>query len=240
VRDLEALRTVLEALRGAPALRLRGVMGYEAQIAGLGEANPFTPLLNPVKRLLKARSAQDVAARRHAIRRLLDGAGYPRDADALLFNGGGTGSLGTTTREPWLTEVTAGSGFLQPHLFDYYDANANEPACCFALQVTRVPEPGLVTCQGGGFIASGEIGPDKAPVVWLPAGLKPLPSEGFGEVQTPLRVPAGVTLEPGDPVFCRPAKAGEIAERFDRYLLVRGAELVGHAKTYRGLGCCFH
>jgi len=236
VRDLDGLRAVVNAVRGAPALRLRGVMGYEAQIAGLGEANPFTPLLNPVKRLFKARSTQNVAERRHAIRRFLDAEGF----SGLLFNGGGTGSLGTTTREPWLTEVTAGSGFLQSHLFDYFDANRNEPACCFALQVTRVPEPGVITCHSGGFIASGEICPDKAPVVLVPAGLTPLGAEGFGEVQTPLRVPPSVHLDPGDPVFCRPAKAGEIAERFDEYLLVRDGKRVGRAKTYRGLGHCFY
>lgn len=236
VRDLDDLRRVCNAVRDAPALRLRGVMGYEAQIAGLGDASPFTPLLNPLKRLLKARSAQDVAERRHAVRRCLDEEGF----GGVLFNGGGTGSLGTTTREPWLTEATAGSGFLQSHLFDYYDANKNEPACCFALQVTRVPEPGVITCHSGGFIASGEIGPDKAPVVMFPAGLKPMAAEGFGEVQTPFRVPASTHLEPGDPVFCRPAKAGEIAERFNEYLLVRNNEIVDRAKTYRGLGHCFY
>jgi len=236
VRDLDGLRAVLDAVRGASALRLRGVMGYEAQIAGLGDTNPFRPLWNPVVRLLKARSTQDVAERRYAIRRFLDAEGF----GDVLFNGGGTGSLRTTTRESWLTEVTAGSGFLQPHLFDYYDTNENEPACCFALQVTRTPEPGVVTCHSGGFIASGEIGPDKAPVVIAPAGLAPLSSEGFGEVQTPIRVPPHVQLAPGDPVFFRPAKAGEIAERFNEYLLVRGGEPVGRVQTYRGLGHCFY
>ena len=47
-------------------------------------------------------------------------------------------------------------------------------------------------------------------------------------------------LAPGDPVLFRPAKAGEIAERFDEYLLKRGDRIVGRAKTYRGLGHCFH
>ena len=37
-----------------------------------------------------------------------------------LFNGGGTGTLAACAREPALTEVTAGSGFLDSHLFDGY------------------------------------------------------------------------------------------------------------------------
>ena len=59
-------------------------------------------------------------------------------------------------------------------------------------------------------------------------------------VQTPLQLPAGVTLHVGDPVFLRPAKAGEIAERFDEYLLVQRGKLVTRAKTYRGMHCTFH
>ena len=39
-----------------------------------------------------------------------------------LVNGAGTGSLRTAAREPRLTELTAGSGFLCPHLFDYYES----------------------------------------------------------------------------------------------------------------------
>jgi len=156
-----------------------------------------------------------------------------------IFNGGGTGSIETTSREPWITEVTAGSGFLQSHLFDYYRSNRNAPAFCFALQVTRLPEPGMITCHSGGFIASGEVGPDKQPVPFLPAGLQPTRAEGFGEVQTPLKCPEALGLKPGDPVFFRPAKAGEIAERFEEYLLVRGGEIVERVKTYRGMGQTF-
>jgi D-serine deaminase-like pyridoxal phosphate-dependent protein len=37
----------------------------------------------------------------------------------------------------------------------------------------------------------------------------------------------------------RHAKAGELAERFNEYLLVSGGRIVSRAKTYRGLGDCF-
>lgn len=107
---------------------------------------------------------------------------------------------------------------LQASIFDWYADNENEPACAFALQCTRSCSPGrVVCCQSGGFIASGEIAPERAPQVFVPRGLTPFGAEGFGEVQTPLQVARGseadeVKLRPGDPVFFRPPKSGEIAE----------------------------
>ena len=236
VRSLDDFISLVNQIQEAENLKLHGVMGYEAQIAGLGEENPFSPALNPIKRLVKNRSTRDVFKKRKQIADWLEQEGIKLG----LFNGGGTGSIQTTSEEPWITEVTAGSGFLQSHLFDYYPKNQNQPAFCFALQVTRVPQPGIVTCQSGGFIASGEVGLDKQPVPFLPAGIKTIKNEGFGEVQTPLKVPPGLDLKPGDPIFFRPAKAGEIAERFSEYLLKRGDKIVDSAETYRGLGKTFY
>jgi len=235
VRSLEGFIPLVNQVQETENLTLHGVMGYEAQIAGLGEENPFSPALNPIKKLIKTRSVRDVFKKRKQIADWLEQEGIKLG----LFNGGGTGSIRTTSKEPWITEVTAGSGFLQSHLFDYYPKNQNQPAFCFALQVTRIPQPGIVTCHSGGFIASGEISPDKQPAPFLPAGIKTIKSEGFGEVQTPLKVPPGPDLKPGDPIFFRPAKAGEIAERFSRYLLKRGDQIVETVETYRGRGHCF-
>jgi D-serine deaminase-like pyridoxal phosphate-dependent protein len=63
--------------------------------------------------------------------------------------------------------------------------------------------------------------------------------EGTGEVQTPLLVPPGVDLDLGDPVFFRHTKAGELAEHFTEYLLLRGDRVVDRVPTYRGLGRAF-
>ncbi len=141
--------------------------------------------------------------------------------------------------DPTLTEVTVGSGVLGPHLFDYYADLDVEPAAYFALQVVRRPDARVVTCHGGGYVASGAAGRDRLPVPALPAGCKLLDFEGAGEVQTPLELAPGVELELGDPVLFRHAKAGELAEHFDRYLLVRGDKVVDEALTWRGLGQCF-
>lgn len=55
-------------------------------------------------------------------------------------------------------------------------------------------------------------------------------------MQTPLHVPPGLTLDLGAPVFFRHAKAGELAEHFQEYLLIRGDRIEGRARTYRGAG----
>ncbi|MBX3276332.1 MAG: alanine racemase [Sandaracinaceae bacterium] len=216
-------------------VRVVGLMGYEAHVAGLPDATPFSPALNPMRRVLKRLSVPEIAAVRaeavEALRR--------EGVDPIVVNGGGTGSLATTTREACVTEVTAGSGFLCSHLFDYYVGQSLEPAAFFALEVCRLPAPGVVTCFGGGYVASGEPGWDRLPIPWLPRGLSYVAMEGAGEVQTPLRDASGVGLAVGDPVVFRHAKAGELAERFDEYLLVRSGRLEAREPTYRGRGACF-
>lgn len=230
---------VLELIRQADRLggvRVVGMMAYEAQIAGLTDANPFTRTFNPVKRLVKRLSIPDVARLRQEVAELLriNGVQLP------LFNGGGTGSLKTTSLEDPITEVTAGSGFYCSHLFSYYRKMPLVPAAFFALQVVRTPAPGMVTCHGGGYVASGEIGKDRLPVPHSPAGLRLIDREGAGEVQTPLtlcrRTP---DLAPGDPVIFRHAKAGELAEHFNEFILVREGKIEDRTPTYRGLNKAF-
>lgn len=222
-------------VRARPSLRLHGVMGYEAQIAGVTDNNPFSRALNAPKRAVKLLSKRPVATTRAQVAKALQQNGY----SIRLFNGGGTGSLRWSTTEDALTEVTAGSGYVDSHLFSYYRDLRLVPAAFFALQVVRRPTADIVTCHGGGYVASGEAGPDRLPVPALPPGLKLLSFEGAGEVQTPVVLPAGTTVKLGDPIFFRHAKAGELAEHFAEYLLVRGDRVVERAPTYRGLGRCF-
>ncbi len=234
------VRTVADALRVASAIRrrasvhLEGVMGYEAQVAGLPD-DTSRRAFSRVIRLLKKRSLRDLRKRRGAIVNALRGAGH-----ALRFvNGGGTGSLESTAEDPSVTESTAGSGLYSPTLFDEFHQFKHEPAAGFAVPVVRRPASGMVTCHGGGYIASGSAGKDKLPKPYLPRGLELLDEEGAGEVQTPLRVPPSVRLQLGDPVFFRHAKAGELCERFDTMLLLRDGAVVDEVPTYRGEGKCF-
>ena len=228
VRDERDVVALARRAAQTEGLVFHGVMAYEAQIAGVPDAGPAI-------RAMKAASGRDVLRTRAAVARALADAGLP----ATVFNGGGTGSVAACAQEATLTEATAGSGFLDSHLFDHYRGLTLRPAAFFALEVVRRPRPGLVTCHGGGYIASGSAGPERLPIPALPAGLRLLSLEGAGEVQTPLEVPEGVELGPGDPIFFRHAKAGELAEHFLEYLLVRGDRVEARAPTYRGMGKCF-
>lgn len=228
LRDTADVVAMARRAAGTPGLGFHGVMAYEAQIAGVSDAGPAV-------RAMKAASRADVARVRQRVAEALAQAGLA----PALFNGGGTGSLAACAREAPLTEVTAGSGFLDSHLFDAYRGLALEPAAFFALPVVRRPRRGLVTCHGGGYVASGSAGASRLPVPALPPGLRLLALEGAGEVQTPVELGPGVELALGDPVFFRHAKAGELAEHFTEYLCVRGSRVEARAPTYRGLGQCF-
>jgi D-serine deaminase-like pyridoxal phosphate-dependent protein len=231
LRSPEDVRDFALSITRRAHLTFHGVMAYEAQVAGIADHDPFSPRLDSVKRAIKSLSRADVAKSRAEIVKALTEAGIAPP----LFNGGGTGSVRSSIVDPSLSEVTIGSGFLASHLFDHYKDLALRPAVYFALEVVRAPRRDVVTCHGGGYVASGEAGPSRLPVPAWPAGLSLVALEGAGEVQTPLRVPKDVTLRIGDPVFFRHAKAGELAEHFGEYLLMRGAKVVGEASTYRGL-----
>ncbi len=229
LRDVPDVVALARRAAATEGLSFHGVMAYEAQIAGVPDSSPAV-------RAMKAVSGREVRRMREAVAHALGEAGLA----LRVFNGGGTGSLAACAREASLTEVTAGSGFVDSHLFDGYRGLALEPAAFFALQVVRRPAPGLVTCHGGGYIASGGAGRSRLPIPALPPGLSLLSLEGAGEVQTPLELGrGGGELSLGDPVFFRHAKAGELAEHFEEYLLVRGDRIEGRASTYRGLGKCF-
>jgi D-serine deaminase-like pyridoxal phosphate-dependent protein len=214
--------------------RLVGVMGYEGQIAGLGDAPPGHPVRAQLIRLIQGRSVPELNRRRtETIRRI-------QALTTLEFvNGGGTGSLESTARDASVTELTGGSGLVGPTLFDAYRRFTPEPALLFALPVVRRPGPGIATLFSGGYVASGTGTPDRLPQPYLPAGLSLTGVEGAGEVQTPVRGAAAGNLRPGDRVWLRHAKAGELAERFREYHVIHDDGQVTEVPTYRGEGQCF-
>ena len=227
-------RNLAEAIVGRPGFHLDGMMAYEGQIAGVGDAPGTQRWMAPAIRMMQRTSASELAERRAEVV-----AAVGQVAELRFVNGGGTGSLELTGAEPSITEVTAGSGFFGPGLFDHYRAFDPHPAALFALPVVRRPGPGVVTLLGGGYVASGSAGPDKLPKVHLPTGLRLDGNEGAGEVQTPVLGEAADRLAIGERVWLRHAKSGELCERFETLHLVDGDRVVEEVPTYRGEGRCF-
>ena len=229
-----------EAVLKRPGFTLVGVLGYEGQIAGLGDAPPGRPVRAALVRAMQARSAAELNERRGAavarIRAL---------TDLEFVNGGGTGSLESTSADKSVTELAAGSGLVGPTLFDAYQSFHPQPALLYALAVVRRPRPGVATLFSGGYVASGTGTPDRLPSPFRPAGLRLTRTEGAGEVQTPVLGAAADELKIGDRVWMRHAKGGELAERLLAYHLIGPDEpgaVVPEAvsvPTYRGEGQCF-
>ena len=221
-RTPEQALAVVRAALGV-GLDVRGVMFYDAQIAGLPDAGPHI-------RALKRRSVRDLGERRRAVV-----AAVRSEADLRFVNAGGTGSLHRFGGDRVVTELAAGSGLYAPTLFDGYDDLDPRPAMAFALPVVRRPAPGYVTAFGGGYVASGGPGWSRVPTP-VRRGLSLVRTEAAGEVQTPLHGTGADALRMGDRVWMRGAKAGELLERFDVVHLVAGGELVATVPSYRGEG----
>ena len=235
LRSAAAVLPLADAIAASPHLRLDGIMGYEAQIAGIGDRMPGQAAKNVVVRLLQRRSRAAVARLRGEVVAALG----QRGVALRVVNGGGTGSIESTIREPHVSEVTVGSGFFSPTLFDNYRAFRHQPAAGFAIEIVRRPAPDLYTCLGGGYVASGGVGPEKLPRPYLPAGATLLPLEGAGEVQTPISYRGPERLALGDPIFMRHSKAGELCERFNSLLAVFDGAVIDELPTYRGQGQAF-
>ncbi len=227
------------AIGGRPGFRLVGVMSYEAQIAGVADAVPGRRLTNLGVGVMQRRSMAELRRRRGRILAALG-----EVADLQFVNGGGTGSLEQTGTDTSITDIAAGSGLFGGHLFDSYSRFRPAPALGFGLDVVRRPAAGIVTCAGGGWIASGPPGADRLPLPVWPEGLEYVGTEAAGEVQTPLRGIAADALAIGDRVWFRHTKSGEVCERVTSVALIE-RDLSGRARvrdvvpTYRGEGKCF-
>lgn len=235
IRSKDNALALYKVIEKAPNVHLKALMGYEAQIAGLGDNVPGKGAMNAIIRFLKGRSIKEIAKRRTETVQALKAAG----ADMQLVNGGGTGSLEWTKLESEVTEVTVGSGFYASGLFDNYSNFKHLPSAAYAVQIVRKPKANTYTCHGGGYTASGAVGKDKLPVPYFPEGAQLLDQEGAGEVQTPIYYTGPEKLQLGDPVYLRHSKAGELCERFTKLYLVQGGKIIGTTPTYRGEGQCF-
>jgi D-serine deaminase-like pyridoxal phosphate-dependent protein len=229
IHDLKSLEFFLNHLKKCTHLKLVGIMGYEAQIAGVGDKT------DRKIQLLKKISLVDLKKRRQKMVECIHSKGF----QLKIINGGGTGSLLSTKDEQVVTEITLGSAFYGPVLFDYYQDFSLKPSMFFGLPITRQPKPNIFTCFSGGYIASGALDRIKLPLPYLPSGMQLLTYEGAGEVQTPISYKGSERLKISDLVFFRHAKAAEICERFLEIQLIKGHRCEEKILTYRGEGKSF-
>ncbi|EGD54196.1 alanine racemase [Gordonia neofelifaecis] len=239
VHSVEQAQRLARTVAARKGFRLVGAMSYEAQVAGVGNEVAGKFLMNTAVQTMQTVSMVELRHRRgKAIAALRE------VADLEFVNAGGTGSLEETAKDGAVTDIAAGSGFFGGHLFDTYKHFQPAPALSFGLDVLRRPDHEIVTCAGGGWIASGPPAADRLPKPVWPSGLQFIGTEAAGEVQTPLRGAAAATLAIGDRVWFRHTKSGEVCERSESVALIeRGAdgraEVVDVVPTYRGEGKCF-
>ncbi|SMX95119.1 D-serine deaminase, pyridoxal phosphate-dependent [Brevibacterium iodinum ATCC 49514] len=229
IRAGRAAIALARQVAARPGFDLVGMMFYEGQIAGTADAGHS--VRQTIVRAIQKASIVELAERRAAVI-----AAVREVADLEFVNGGGTGSFESSSVEGTLTELAAGSGLFSPGLFDGYTHFRHRPAAYFVTPVVRRPAPGWVTVFKGGFIASGVPGSDRLPTIAWPPGLEYSGLEGPGEVQTPLTGPGTEVLRIGDLVWFRHAKAGELAEHFNEFLVVSGSTIIDTWSTYRGEG----
>lgn len=235
INSLNKFKKLIDELGKFPNIHLEGIMGYEAQIAGIGTNDPYMGLKNYAVKMMRNLSINELAKRRTDCIKYAQSKGHTLP----LINGGGTGSIESTLKEQYITEVTVGSGFFSPGLFDYYENFKHQPAAGFACEIVRIPKKGMFTLMGGGYIASGGIGLAKQPTPYLPKGISLVQNEGCGEVQTPVIYNGKEKLNIGDTLLFRHAKAGELCERFDKIHLISKGAITQTTPTYRGEGKCF-
>src|SRR5690554_5805285 len=101
INSLEKFKALVDQTMGFQHVKIVGIMGYEAQIAGVGDASPYNGIKNSVIKILKKLSINEVKNRRTAcVQYLID-----KGLNPTLVNGGGTGSIDSTKQEDLVTEI---------------------------------------------------------------------------------------------------------------------------------------
>ncbi len=225
IRAPKAAVKLAQIISKANNLYFRGIMGYEAQNASIGDDKALF-------RFAKKRSRKHVNIWRQNFVDALTKAGLKPE----VVNGGGSGCFQETATETSITEIGIGSLLFKSHIFDSINSlNEFLPSVFFVIQIVRKPKENIATAFSGGYVSSGSVRAIPIPVI--PKNIITSKDEEFGEVQTPFIFdPKKRELNLGDPIFCRFGKAGEPLEHFNEILIYSKGKLIDSYKTYRGYG----
>ncbi len=225
IRKPEAVVNLAYIISEKSNLQFRGIMGYEAQNASIGDDKMLF-------RFVKRRSRKHVDVWRQKVVEALNDAGLHPE----VVNGGGSGCYQETVAENSTTEIGIGSLLFKSHIFDTIKSLKDFlPSLFFVLQIVRKPRENIATAFSGGYVSSGSV--RAFPLSVIPKNLKTSKDEKFGEVQTPFIFDnLKIDLELGDPIFCRFGKAGEPLEHFNEVSIYSKGEIIDKYKTYRGYG----
>ena len=225
IRAPKAAVKLAQIISKANNLYFRGIMGYEAQNASIGDDKALF-------RFAKKRSRKYVNIWRQNFVDALTKAGLKPE----VVNGGGSGCFQETATETSITEIGIGSLLFKSHIFDSINSlNEFLPSVFFVIQIVRKPKENIATAFSGGYVSSGSVRAIPIPVI--PKNIITSKDEEFGEVQTPFIFdPKKRELNLGDPIFCRFGKAGEPLEHFNEILIYSKGKLIDSYKTYRGYG----
>ena len=225
IRAPEAAVKLAQTISKAKNLYFRGIMGYEAQNASIGDDKALF-------RFAKKRSRNHVNFWRQNFVEALTKAGFQPE----VVNGGGSGCFQETAAEPSITEIGIGSLLFKSHIFDTINSmNEFLPSLFFVIQIVRKPKKNIATAFSGGYVSSGSV--RALPLAVIPKNLITSKDEEFGEVQTPFIFnPKQLDLDLGDPIFCRFGKAGEPLEHFNQVYIYKKGDIIDTYKTYRGYG----
>ena len=217
-----------------PALRLAGLMAYEAQIAGVGDK----PAGRPLYGLARPPDAAPVRGRTGGAPRGHRQRGARGDPTAFRQRGRHRVDRGHRGRARRYRD-RRGLRAVPAHPVRQLPGVLRPPGR--AVRAAR-GAPARARCghRVGRRVRGLRPGPaSRLPARYLPAGLRLDRDEGAGEVQTPLLGPAADGLRIGDRVWMRHAKAGELCERFNELHLVDGDAVIETVPTYRGEGQAF-
>ena len=208
-----------------------GAMAYEGHIAGVGDDIPGKPLRSAAIRTMQSRSLDELRERLPGVIAAIRDAA---DAELEWVNAGGTGSLARSKDLGIATELTSGSGFYAPALFDTYRSLDLTPAAFFCLPIVRRPHPGVATALGGGYIASGAPGSDRLPQPYMPRGTHARLGRGRGRGADAARRRGGEEAPRRRPRLYAPRQGGRAVRALRLALSDRGR--LGRRTRFRPTG----